>query len=228
MKFALDKFGDFLTGCIVWGVSRIHANSDDTPWENNQKSIIIRVFRPFVRIMMDLVDFPKECYQNSHGFSKLPIQCTQQRSLQQVNFHCSFYGIYQKKFFKNVRNPNHHYFRQEKKEPKPKLLRVQIFSGGVGVFHVKGWGPKKFGMSLETREIKLFWAGYPGLLPGYPGSIRKFEKKKFVFNFWPLHLSKKYRNTPPIYIAIIRTHWIGANPEKNKFSKLSGSALKKI
>ena len=28
-----------------------------------------------------------------------------------------------------------------RKEPKPKLL-VRIFSSGVGVFHVNGWGPK--------------------------------------------------------------------------------------
>ena len=32
---------------------------------------------------------------------------------------------------------------------------------GWGVFHVKGWGAKKFGMSLETREIKLFGRDIP-------------------------------------------------------------------
>ena len=37
--------------------SGIHANSDDFPWKNPQRSIIIRVFRPFVRIMMNLCGF---------------------------------------------------------------------------------------------------------------------------------------------------------------------------
>ena len=58
---------------------------------------------------------------------------------------------------------------------------VRISSGGVGVFHVKGWGAKKFDMSLETQGIKPFWRDIPGFfagisrdfLPGYPGSARK-------------------------------------------------------
>ena len=49
-----------------------------------------------------------------------------------------------------------------------------ISSGGVGVFHVKGGGgAKKFGMSLETQENQTFWAGYPGILAGYPGGAQK-------------------------------------------------------
>ena len=35
----------------------MHANSDDFPWKNPQKSIIIRVFRPFVLIVMDFCGF---------------------------------------------------------------------------------------------------------------------------------------------------------------------------
>ena len=72
-----------------------------------------------------------------------------------------------------------------KNEPKPKLLSLDIFRWGRGLPH-EGVGAKKFGMPLETREIKLFFlAGYPGILPGYP---EKFEKKKFGFNFRPLNL----------------------------------------
>ena len=41
-------------------------------------------------------------------------------------------------------------------------------------------GAKKFGVSLETREVKLFWPGYPGILPGYPGDARKVWENKFV------------------------------------------------
>ena len=43
---------------------------------------------------------------------------------------------------------------------------------------MNGWGPKRFGMSLETREIKLFFAGYPGILLGYPGGARKVREEK--------------------------------------------------
>ena len=40
---------------------------------------------------------------------------------------------------------------------------------------MKGWGlgAKKFGMHLETKEIKLFLAGYPGILLEYPRAARK-------------------------------------------------------
>ena len=40
------------------------------------------------------------------------------------------------------------------KEPKPKLLSPDIFRWGRGLPR-EGVGAKKFGMSLETREIKL-------------------------------------------------------------------------
>ena len=53
----LDCFGDFFSGCIVEGIPGIHANSDDFPWKNPQQPIIIRVFRPFVLIMMGLCGF---------------------------------------------------------------------------------------------------------------------------------------------------------------------------
>ena len=48
---------------------------------------------------------------------------------------------------------------------------------------MKGWGAKKFGMSLETREIKLFWRDDPGFCWDIPAVPEKFEKQKFVFNF---------------------------------------------
>ena len=47
-------------------------------------------------------------------------------------------------------------------------------------------GAKKFDTSLETREIKLFGRDIPGFCRDIPGAPEKFEKKKFVFNFWPL------------------------------------------
>ena len=47
----------------------------------------------------------------------------------------------------------------------------------------EGVGAKKFGMSLETREIKLFWRDIPGFCRDIPKLPEKFEKKKFGFNF---------------------------------------------
>ena len=42
-----------------------------------------------------------------------------------------------------------------RKEPKPKLFGPDILRRGKGLRHEEV-GAKKFGMSLETREIKLF------------------------------------------------------------------------
>ena len=54
-------------------VLRICANSDGIPWENPQKSIMIR---PSVQIMVEFCGFfPKACHQYSYEFSKLPIPC---------------------------------------------------------------------------------------------------------------------------------------------------------
>ena len=45
---------------------------------------------------------------------------------------------------------------------------------------MNGAGAKKFGMSFETQETKLF-AGISRDLPGYPRILPgKFEKKRFV------------------------------------------------
>ena len=65
-----------------------------------------------------------------------------------------------------------------KKEHKPKLLSPDIFRWGRGLPR-EGVGAKKFGMSLETREIKLFWQDIPGFCRDIPGVPEKFEKEKF-------------------------------------------------
>ena len=50
---------------------------------------------------------------------------------------------------------------------------------------MKGWGAKKFGMYLETREIKLFgFRDIPGFCRDIPEVPEKFDlKKKFVKKF---------------------------------------------
>ena len=69
-----------------------------------------------------------------------------------------------------------------KKEPKPKLLSPDIFWWGGGL-PCERVGAKKFGMSLETQGIKLFWRDIPGFCRDIPEAPEKFEKKMFGFNF---------------------------------------------
>ena len=68
------------------------------------------------------------------------------------------------------------------KEPKPKLFGPDIFQWGRGLPRERV-GAKKFDMSLETREIKLFGRDIPGFCRDIPGAPEKFENKRFVFNF---------------------------------------------
>ena len=64
-------------------------------------------------------------------------------------------------------------------------MSPDIFRWGGGLPRARV-GAKKFGMSLETKEIKLFGRDIPGFCWDIPAAPEKFEKKKFVFNFWPL------------------------------------------
>ena len=64
-----------------------------------------------------------------------------------------------------------------KNEHKPKILSPDHFGWGGGLPR-EGVGANKFGMSLETREIKLFWRDIPGFRRDIPGVPEKFEKKK--------------------------------------------------
>ena len=52
----------------------------------------------------------------------------------------------------------------------------------------EGVGAKKFGMSLETQGIKLFWWDIPGFCRDIPEAPEKFEKKMFGFNSRPLEM----------------------------------------
>ena len=62
-----------------------------------------------------------------------------------------------------------------RKNPNPNCL-VRIFSGGVGVFHVKGWGPKSSGCPSKPRETKLsgrISRDFAGISRGHPKSLRR-------------------------------------------------------
>ena len=50
---------------------------------------------------------------------------------------------------------------------------------------MKGWGPQKIDMSLETREIKLFGRDIPGFCRDIPEVPEKVEKKVRVQFFGP-------------------------------------------
>ena len=67
-----------------------------------------------------------------------------------------------------------------KKEHKLKLLSPDIFQWGKGLPH-KGVGAEKFGMSLETREIKLFQWDITGFCWDIPAVSEKFEKLCSIF-----------------------------------------------
>ena len=76
-------------------------------------------------------------------------------------------------------------FREEKRNPNPNFL-ARISSGGVGVFHVKGWGPKSSVCPSKPRETKLFGGMPRDFAWDFPGGARKVWDKKFVFNSRPL------------------------------------------
>ena len=62
---------------------------------------------------------------------------------------------------------------------------VQISSGGVGVFCVKGWVPKISVRPSKPREnIFLGWTSQH-FCRDIPGVPKKLEQKKFVFVFGP-------------------------------------------
>ena len=63
----------------------------------------------------------------------------------------------------------------KRKEPKPKLFVLDIFGWGGGLPR-EGVGAKKFGVSFETRETKLFHRisrDIAGISRGHPKSLRK-------------------------------------------------------
>ena len=77
-------------------------------------------------------------------------------------------------------------FRHEKRA-QTHTFGSGYFPEGVGVFHVKGQGGKKFDMSFETQKTQSFCRHIPGFLAGYPGGAWKvWEKKSLcsIFGLW--------------------------------------------
>ena len=89
-----------------------------------------------------------------------------------------------------------------KKEPKPKLFGPDILGWG-GVLPRERMGAKKFGMSLETREIKLFGRDIPGFCWDIPVVPEKFEKKNLCSIFGPNIVSEHFITFP----SELRLRW---------------------
>ena len=111
-----------------------------------------------------------------NSFSEHPIL----HGLEPLWGHCRRADFYQVPGFKRMWFSNELQVSGTKKEPKPKLLSPDIFQWGRGLPH-EGVGAKKFGMPLETREIKLFWWDIPGFC--WDMGARKVENKKVWVRF---------------------------------------------
>ena len=90
-------------------------------------------------------------------------------------------------------------FQGRKRNPNPNFL-VRISSGGVGVFHVKGWGPKSSVCLSKPGETKLFGGISRDVcrdIPGAPESLKKYLCSILVpYNF------------PKNYISVARNiYW---------------------
>ena len=75
--------------------------------------------------------------------------------------------------------------RQEKRSTNPNLW-FWMSSSGVGVMHVKGWGPKRSASPSNPQETKPFGGISRNFCWDIPGVSEKFENRKTpVFNVWP-------------------------------------------
>ena len=84
---------------------------------------------------------------------------------------------------KSVQKSVQKFVKNQARKKHPNLnFCVQIFSGGVGVFHVKGGG-QKVRYVLETQGIKFFWRDIPGFCRDIPETPEKFEKKNVWVQF---------------------------------------------
>ena len=85
-------------------------------------------------------------------------------------------------------------FRHEKKNPNPNFW-VRIFSGGVGVFDVKGWGPKSSG-PLKTGKSNSFG----GISRDFGGisreRLKSLRKIKVCVRFWASILTTAFSSGP--------------------------------
>ena len=75
-----------------------------------------------------------------------------------------------------------------KRNPNPNFL-VRISSDGVGVFHVKGWGPKSSVCPSKPWKTKLFGGISRNFRTDISGGARKVLEKKVCVQFCPLNMN---------------------------------------
>ena len=108
------------------------------------------------------------CINISHHQFRTPAKCTIAQSITM----CTMWNESQAR----ERNPN------------PKFL-VRMSSGGVGVFHVKGWGPKSSVCSSETQGNQLLSGISQVFFPrfyfsGCSGGGGQVRKNSLNIKFW--------------------------------------------
>ena len=89
-----------------------------------------------------------------------------------------------------------HIYQGRKRNPNPNF-GVRISSGGVGVFHVKGWGPRSSVCPFEAQGNQTFWRDIPGLCRDIPRVPEKFEKKSLAPNLRYADFTHKLRHPYP-------------------------------
>ena len=82
------------------------------------------------------------------------------------------------------------FFRQEKGTQTLTFL-VRIFPDGVGVFHVKGWGPKSSVCPSKPGKSNFFGGISRNFAWDIPAAPEKFEKKKVCVQFLAPNFSEK-------------------------------------
>ena len=88
------------------------------------------------------------------------------------------------------------FFTQARKRNPNLNFLVRIFSGGVGVFHVKGWGPKSSACPSKPGKSNCFGGISRQKLPGYPGGARKVREKKGLCSIFVPYLAQMGEITP--------------------------------
>ena len=82
-------------------------------------------------------------------------------------------------------------FNQPSKRSTNSNFWLRIPSGGVGVFHVNGWGPKSSACPQNPGK-QTFGQDIPGFLPGYPSGAQWRPKSSRKTMLYSIFLSLLY------------------------------------
>ena len=87
-------------------------------------------------------------------------------------------------------------FQARERNPNPNFL-VRIFSGGVGVFHVKGWGPKSL-ICPSKPEKSNFFGGISRDFAGISRKCPKSLRKKSLCSIFGPYIYVQFSKTSPL------------------------------